>query len=225
MKVVAVIAQKGGAGKTTLSLGLAVAATRVGLSAAVIDLDVQATAANWGDRRTAEAPVVISAQPARLPRMLEAAREQGADLVVIDTAPRAEQGALAAVQAADFVLIPCRPSIYDLETVRTTADVVRLAGDPPAVAVLNGVPPRGTRAEQAREVLAGLGVETCPIGIGTRAAIEHAAALGLTAQEYEPAGKASVEMAAVYEFMAKRVSLPMSKLTNQTRREQDGETG
>ena len=225
MKVVAVIAQKGGAGKTTLSLGLAVAATRVGLSAAVIDLDVQATAANWGDRRTAEAPVVISAQPARLPRMLEAAREQGADLVVIDTAPRAEQGALAAVQAADFVLIPCRPSIYDLETVRTTANVVRLAGDPPAVAVLNGVPPRGTRAEQAREVLAGLGVETCPIGIGTRAAIEHAAALGLTAQEYEPAGKASVEMAAVYEFMAKRVSLPTSKLTNQTRREQDGETG
>ncbi len=225
MKVVAVIAQKGGAGKTTLSLGLAVAATRAGLSAAVIDLDVQATAAHWGDRRTVEAPVVISAQPARLPRMLEAARGQGADLVVIDTAPRAEQGALAAAQAADLVLIPSRPSIYDLETVRTTADVVRLAGDPPALAVLNGVPPRGTRADQAREVLAGLGIETCPFDIGSRAAVEHAAALGQTAQEYEPAGKAAGELAAVYAFTAERVSLPTSKLANQSRGEHDGQTG
>ena len=225
MKVIAVIAQKGGAGKTTLSLGLAVAATRAGLSAAVVDLDVQATAAHWGDRRTAEAPVVISAQPARLTRMLEAARGQGADLVVIDTAPRAEQGALAAAQAADLVLIPSRPSIYDLETVRTTADVVRLAGDPPAFAVLNGVPPRGTRADQAREVLAGLGIETCPCDIGSRAAVEHAAALGLTAQEYEPAGKAAGELAAVYAFTAERVSLPTSKLANQSRGEHDGQTG
>ena len=225
MKIVAILAQKGGAGKTTLSLGLAVAATDAGLSAAVIDLDVQATAANWGDRRTAEAPVVISAQPARLQRMLDAARAQGADLVVIDTAPRAEQGAFIAAEAADLVLIPCRPSIYDLETVRTTADLVRLAGDRPAVAVLNGIPPRGTRAQQAREVLAGIGLEVCPAAIGSRVALEHAATLGLVAQEYEPLGKAAAEFAAVYAFAAERVMLPTSKLANQSRREHNGETG
>ncbi len=220
MKVIAVIAQKGGAGKTTLSIGIAVAATLDGLTVAVIDLDAQATAANWGDRREAEEPVVISAQAARLAKILEAARRQGADLVVIDTAPRAEQGALAAAQAADLVLIPCRPTIYDLETVHTTVELVRLAGSPPAAVVLNGVPPRGTREHQAREVLADLGASVCPAGLGHRAAIEHAAALGLSTQEYEPHGKAAEEMAAVYMFVSQRV--------NSTTRQgviRNGETG
>ena len=109
MKVIAVIAQKGGAGKTTLSIATAVAAVADGLSAAVVDLDPQATAANWSDRRKAESPVVISAQAARLPRILDAAADQGADLVIIDTAPRAEQGSLAAAKAADLVLVPAVP--------------------------------------------------------------------------------------------------------------------
>ncbi|MCY4230067.1 MAG: AAA family ATPase [Alphaproteobacteria bacterium] len=206
MKVIAVIAQKGGAGKTTLSIGIAVAAKLDGLIVAVIDLDAQATAANWGDRRKEEEPVVISAQATRLEKILGAARGQGADLVVIDTAPRAEQGALAAAQAADLVLIPCRAAIYDLETVRTTVELVRLAGNPPAAVVLNGIPPRGTREQQAREVLAGLGAAVCPAGLGHRAAIDHAATLGLSVQEYEPRGKAAEEMAAVYIFAKQLVN-------------------
>ena len=55
--------------------------------------------------------MVISAQASRLPQILDAAAAQEADLVVIDTAPRAEQGALAAAKAADLVLIPCRPAV------------------------------------------------------------------------------------------------------------------
>src|SRR3954452_6890808 len=119
MQVVAIIAQKGGTGKTTLALSLAVEAERQGKAAAIIDLDPQATATNWGDRRAAETPVIVSAQPGRLRQVLAAAREQGADLVLIDTPARSEQAALEAAKAATLVLIPCRAAIYDLETVST----------------------------------------------------------------------------------------------------------
>ena len=215
MKVIAVVAQKGGAGKTTLSIATAVAAVVDGLSAAIVDIDPQATATNWSDRRQAESPVVISAQATRLPQILDAAAAQGADLVVIDTAPRAEQGALAAAKAADLVLVPCRPAIYDLETIMTTVELVRFAErDIPLLCVLNSVPPRGPRQQQARDVLAEHSVAVCPASIGHRAAIDHAAALGLSAQEYEPAGKAATEISAVYSFISNLVNSTTPKGVN-----------
>ncbi|MCY4671755.1 MAG: AAA family ATPase, partial [Rhodococcus sp.] len=202
VKVIAVLAQKGGAGKTTLSLSLAVAAAADGLTCALIDLDPQATASNWSDRRDEDTPVVISAQAARLPKILAGAQSQGADVVVIDTAPRAESAALAAAQAADLVIIPCRPSISDLETVTTTRDLVRVADrHVPMLCVLNGVPARGTRTEQAREILASLDIETCPTAIGHRAAIDHATTEGRSAQEHDRRSKAAIEIGQVYEFV------------------------
>jgi len=206
MDVIAVIAQKGGTGKTTLTLALAVAAQLVGKVTAVIDLDPQATASNWSDRREAESPVVVSAQPARLPHVLASAEESGAVLVLIDTPPRAEQAALAAAKAADLILIPCRPAIYDLETVATTLELIRFAGDKPVAAILNGVPPRGTKREQAEDVLRELGLQVCPASLGWRAAFSDAGAVGLTAQEYDPTSKSAIETKEVYKFVSKLIN-------------------
>ena len=74
MDVVAIVAQKGGTGKTTLTVSLAVAAERAGHTVAIVDLDPQASASNWGDRREADSPVVVStsSQPARLAAVLGA---------------------------------------------------------------------------------------------------------------------------------------------------------
>ncbi len=203
MDVVAVVAQKGGTGKTTLAVSLAVAAEHAGRTVGVVDLDPQASASNWGDRRETDSPVVVSTQPARLGHVLNAAREQGADLLLIDTPPRAEQAAMAAVKAAEFVIIPCRPAIYDLETVATTVELVRFAGDKPVTVVLNGVPPRGPKREQATEVLTTMGLRVCPTALGYRAVFDHASALGLSAQEYEPRGKAAREIELVHKFVSK----------------------
>lgn len=210
MDVVAIVAQKGGTGKTTLAVSLAVAGAQTGRTVAIIDLDPQASASNWADRRDADFPVVVSAQPARLSSVLRVAEEQGVDLLLVDTPPRAEQTALAAAKSADLILIPCRPAIYDLETVSTTVELIRIAGEITTIVVLNGVPARGPKREQATEILETMGLRVCPVVFGQRVAFDHAGALGLNAQEYEPRGKAANEIDLVYEFM--------SELVNSTRK-------
>src|ERR1035437_1235665 len=109
MKTIAIISQKGGAGKTTLAVHLAVEAERRGLKSALFDLDPQASAASWSDKRVAETPVVISAQAGRLPNLIEQARGQDAGFIIIDSAPNADSASLVAAKAADLILIPCRP--------------------------------------------------------------------------------------------------------------------
>jgi chromosome partitioning protein len=201
MKTIALIAQKGGTGKTTLALSLAIAAEQAGVSSLIIDLDPQATACNWSDRRGQETPLIIDAQPARLPNALEKAKEGGINLALIDTPARSEQAALAAAKAADLVLIPCRPQIYDLETIPNTKGILTLAGNKPALVVFNAVPPRGDRRTQAEKVVASMGLESCPTCFGNRARFGDSATLGRTALEFEPKGKAAEETIQVYKYI------------------------
>src|SRR5271170_6790301 len=201
MKTIAIKSQKGGTGKTTTALNLAVAAEKAGQTAVVIDLDPQASAAGWKDTRRAEMPVVVSVPPARLPQALQAAQEGGAALALIDTAPHAESASLAAAKAADLILIPCRPGILDLRAIGMTAEIVKLAGKP-AFVVLNAVPPGATRLlAGARAGLAVHGLAIAPIAVEQRAAFGHALTVGLTAQEFDPDGKAAEEIVQLYEWL------------------------
>lgn len=211
MDVIAVIAQKGGTGKTTLTLSLAVAAQKAGKAAAIIDLDPQASASNWADRREDETPVVVSAQPARLSHVLKSAEDAGAQIVFIDTPPRAEQTAMAAAKAASLILIPCRPAVFDLDTISTTLELIRFAGNQPVAAVLNSVPPRGQKKEQAADILKDLGLIVCPVAFGHRTAFSDAGVYGLTAQEHDRAGKAAQEIEGVYKFMSKLLNSSTDK--------------
>src|SRR5579883_2496149 len=125
MKTIAIISQKGGAGKTTVAVHLAVAAQQRGLNTALFDLDPQASAATWSDKRTQLGPTVVSAQAARLASLLQQAAAQSADLVIIDSAPNADAASLAAARAADLILIPCRPAAFDLNAIGTTLNLDR----------------------------------------------------------------------------------------------------
>lgn len=215
MKVISVLMQKGGSGKTTLVESLAIAAKNAGQSVAVIDLDPQATACKWGDRRGGDEPAIISIQPARLPQTLKIAQEKGADLVIIDTPPRAADAAMAAAQAADLILIPSRPTINDLETISTTHELIKGAGARAQVAVvLNDIPAQGQQRQQAEYAIHDMGLWVCPVALGHRTAYTHAAAMGLTAQEYDPRGKAAEEIKLVYKFAHKLLNSPTQQEDN-----------
>ena len=201
MKTIALVAQKGGTGKTTLALSLAVAAEQAGQTTVIIDLDPQATACRWSDRRQADAPLVVDAQPARLGNALKAAETRGVDWVIIDTPARSESASLEAARLADLIILPCRPQIYDLETVPKSRDLIALADNAPTVVVLNAIPPRGNRAEQTRTALTGFGLPVCDPTLGHRAAFGDAATKGLTALDYQPRGKAAHEILEVYKYI------------------------
>jgi chromosome partitioning protein len=206
MKTVAIVSQKGGVGKTTLALHLAVAAERDGKTTVIIDLDPQASAATWKDLREEETPVVQPAQANRLGVILEEAKRQGAHFAVIDTSPNSESASLSAARAADLVLIPCRPHLLDLKAIGSSIELARLAKTPFAV-VLSAVPPRGALGSEADAAVATYDAPVAPVQLTMRAAYYHCLVNGQVAQEYEPTGKASEEAFEVYRWV--RLQLDM----------------
>jgi chromosome partitioning protein len=201
MRTIAIVSQKGGAGKTTIAVHLAVAAQRAGKTVAIIDLDPQATAASWADWRGEENPAVVAAPYSRLGVTLEEAARAGVDLAIIDSPPSADAAAVAAAKAADLVLIPTRASAFDLHAIKTTAELVRIA-QTPAFVVLNAVPPRAMALiEKDGAVVESLQLRLAPVCMVDRAAFRHAVVNGQTAGEFEPAGKAAGEVGQLYAWL------------------------
>ena len=203
MKTIAIVSQKGGSGKTTLALHLAVASAAEGRNTAVIDLDPQASSANWSDRRAAKVPVVLSAHASRLRHEIQRVREIGGEMLYLDTAPHSDSAALEAARIADLVLIPCRPAILDLEAITNTLAFIRTTGTP-ALVVLNAIAATGQDALLATEALSSHDVETCPVRLGRRVAFARALLSGQSAQEYEPFGKAALEVKRLHAFITSR---------------------
>jgi chromosome partitioning protein len=206
MKVVAIVSRKGGAGKTTLALHLAVAIEALGLSVAIFDLDPQASAALWKDRRADPSPAVVPAQAPRLPALLAQAEAQSAGLVILDTAPHADSIASEAASRADLILIPCRPSSLDLDAIGASVKLAKAAGKPCHI-IINAAPVQGPEKQQMREALEAAGVSVCPIVLHQRKAFSVFLPEGLVAQEREPKGRAAEEIQAVAKWLNEQMSL------------------
>jgi chromosome partitioning protein len=204
MRTVALLSQKGGSGKSTLAVHLAVIAQAAGRRTVLIDLDPQRSAAGWWETRAAETPEMVETTPDELRAVLDAAREDGVPLCVVDTRPSAGADAAAAAALADLVLIPTRPAIFDLRAIGATVDIVTAAKVPTFI-VLNGTPaPRGfgeaSTTADARRALAAYGVPVAPVSIGLRAALAHALVDGSAVNEFDPSGKAAGEMTKLWQL-------------------------
>ena len=154
MKTLVILSQKGGTGKTTMAVHLAVEASRSGKTVALIDLDPQASAAKWGDTRSDDTPIVISAHATRLPQVLHTAEQGGVDLAIIDTSPNTDPNTLNAVKVANLMLIPSRDARFDLEAIGSTIQIGKMA-DVPMRVVFNAVKTRSSmfyKAKRAVEV-------------------------------------------------------------------------
>jgi chromosome partitioning protein len=212
LKTISFISQKGGVGKTTLASHLAVAYAADGLNVVILDLDPQASAAEWKDFRDEEMPGVIAIPSSRLPKVLKELEDRGADVVILDTAPHSEGTALDAARAADLILVPCQPSIMDLRAMRKTTDLLKHIKKP-TYAVLNGVSVQGSAALGTEKAIAAeFKIEVCPIRMGDRVAYSRCLISGRSAQEYEPEGKAAREAHKFHKWVSGLVGLSAKRV-------------
>jgi chromosome partitioning protein len=205
MRAVSLVSQKGGAGKTTLAIHLAVLAREGGKSVVLIDCDPQRSATKWWGRRTDADLTLVTRNAGDLPEVLKAARVDGYDFAIIDTAPHADAAAASAARTADFALIPCRPAILDLDAVAATVDLVKAIRKRAAI-VLNACPPgRGISSASlttdARRALRSHDLPVAPATITQRAALAHALIDGRAVTEFEPEGKAATEIRALWSWI------------------------
>lgn len=203
MKVIALISQKGGTGKSTIATHLAVCAERAQQNVALFDIDPQASAYKWSQRRRLATPPVVKATPMQLPSLIQQARAQQGDLILIDTAGRADVAAHHALQAADFILIPCRPSAADLDALEDTLHLIHRSKGKRAAVILNAAPTRGHLAQEARAAIAEQ-LTVAPIVLCQRSAYAAAWIDGRSVEEYEPDGKAAAEIRTLYQWIIKQ---------------------
>lgn len=194
MLTIALVSQKGGSGKTTLAVHIGAELASRGKKVLLIDLDPQASASKWADRRTDLPPDVTSEHASQLEKALKAAHARSYDVTVLDTSPHQGHASLQAARAADVVLVPCRPATFDLDALRDTLDGCKLAGREPTV-VLNAAPIRSRVITDAAQAITQAGAQVSPTIIRQRVALQHCLAFGQTAAEYEPGGAAAQEIA------------------------------
>jgi chromosome partitioning protein len=212
MQVIAIVNQKGGVGKTAIALHLATAFTRHDCGVVVLDLDPQASSAEWKDYRKAEFPAVQSIQPARLKHVLAECRTIGADIVILDTAPHSDGPALEAARNADLVLVPAQPSIIDLRAMSKTADLLKMANASKVYVVLNNVPAQAADADAAAGFIPEeYGISVAPVRLGARMIFKRSLVEGQTAQETEPGSKAAEEVERLYEWTCHQLGMSTNR--------------
>lgn len=205
MKRIVLFAQKGGAGKTTIAIHLAVAAMNAGKSVILVDTDPQGSATGWARLRGDREPQTFRVEPQELGSLMEAATADGVDVAVIDTAPHASLSAAAVLSHASTIVIPTRPTVLDLMALEQTLSLVRASGNH-ACAVLSAVPTRSAEADEAAALLHDSGLPVAPVRIRERRAYARALASGAAVTEFGRSREAAEEIRGLWGWLDSMVA-------------------
>jgi len=200
-KIIAVLNQKGGAGKTTLSTNLARALQLGGDKVLLVDSDPQGSARDWNAAGNGELLPVIGLDRPTLAKDIQAIRDNQ-DWIIIDGAPQIAELAVAAIKCADLILIPVQPSPYDVWACEDLVDIIKTRqevanGKPKAAFVISRVIKNTQLSKEIGEALEGYGLPVFKHFTSQRVIFPKSAATGSTVLDVDETGEAAAEIRAI----------------------------
>ncbi len=208
--IITVAQQKGGAGKTTMALQLAVAWQKMGFKVALIDIDPQGSAGAWSHMRARvlgdkyDGPEVVAITGWRMVGELSRLKQYGFDIIMVDSPPRAEAEVSIAVRSSDMVIIPLQPSPMDVWASKPTLQFAHKERVP-ALIVMNRINTRTKLAAQMIEEAQLLGADVATATVGSRVALAASLAEGKGVMETAPSSVAGQEISALAREVLKRI--------------------
>lgn len=201
MKVISVLNQKGGSGKTTIATHIASLIQNKGNSVILVDSDPQGSARDWSAVNEDNPVTVIGIDRPTIDRDLKAI--PGKEFIVIDGAPQASDLAISAIKASDFILIPVQPSPYDIWATSDLVDLVKQRiemtdGKLKAAFVVSRAITGTKIGNEINEALEEYDLPILKTRITQRISYPNSAASGKTVFDIEPNGEASKEMNKLY---------------------------
>lgn len=210
MQTLAITATKGGVGKTTLAVHLAVAAQQDGLRVLLLDLDQQGSSAQWAKDRARLVrehgqwfETAIDTRRVFANDLADVIRDAASeyDICIIDTPPHADFPVACAVDVADLVLMPTRPNYLDLHAAKAIITFLQ-SKQANAFGVINQLPHNSARiADDAAAFLTGKGMRMAPIHITLLQPYTRAFSNGMTAPELAPEGRHATEIGQLWAFV------------------------
>lgn len=201
-KIIAVVNQKGGSGKTTISMQLAGSLSRRDNRVLVVDADPQGTATRWAASAEDEKPfpaavVGLSAANAKVHREVKKFVDNY-DYILIDCPPAADSPVpQSALMIADLALVPIIPSPLDMWAAVGIRQVIESVSDLneelKSRLVVNQCQPNTTLAQEALEVLPEFGIEVCRTTIHHRQVYRQSAVFGQTVHDFGGKAQAAID--------------------------------
>lgn len=199
--IIGLLNQKGGVGKTTLSVNLAASLALNGERVLLIDADPQGSALDWAAAREGKPLFSVIGFPRPTVHKEIAQLGEGYDHIVIDGPPRVTELARSAIMAADVVVIPVQPSPYDIwaadEVVKLIEEAIVYKENLKSVFVVNRKIANTAIGRDVVEALSGYPIPALTASVTQRVVFAEAAAQGRAVHEIDNAGPATVEIEAI----------------------------